>query len=131
MNKNSSYFFLTFIFLLLLRSILCNYKPLLAQTNNSIPTLKPQNIIPRDTTPNPLPETTPKPPQPLPELLPSSSPNSEQQQDNNLGNTLINVSYFEFSGNTVFTDEYLNKIEIEVSFLESKTTRENLKNRQL
>ena len=131
MNNNLSFSFLTFSCLILLKSILYTYKPLLAQTNNSIPTIKQQNIIPRDTTPNSFPETTPKQQQQLPELLPSSETNPEQEKNNDLGNTLINVSYFEFSGNTVFTQEQLNRINIEVPFLEPQTTIEKIKNRKL
>lgn len=108
--------FQAIIFLLSFTSKLLFFESsLLAQTNNNtIQTPQSPNnlprVYPRDKPDYTLPENTT--PQKTPDLLPSNSEPQKPQIDTNLSSIFINVSHIHIIGNTVFSSQELQQIEV-------------------
>ncbi len=75
-----------------------------AQTTNTLP---PQDVIPPNPQPAPIPQPNPSPPPPPEDVLPS--PVNPTPTDRLPTTETINVTEFEFTGNTVFSSEELTQ----------------------
>ncbi|MGB7378472.1 MAG: ShlB/FhaC/HecB family hemolysin secretion/activation protein [Rivularia sp. (in: cyanobacteria)] len=98
-------FFLNITFItntILIIALTCN--ALKAQTTNTLP---PQDVIPPNPQPAPIPQPNPSPPPPPEDVLPS--PVNPTPTDRLPTTETINVTEFEFTGNTVFSSEELTQ----------------------